>query len=233
MRKTLRWRKLANNGRKVPVCLRTRPGAAGSLLRKPKPTQNMKQTTIIIELEEDILGCNFIPQLPRKFVAPNEQHIALWQQIAATRSNPAPNWSAVHVADNGKEGFWVDIQERIVRICKSRPNHPVKIREVRTPSNRLLRVHVTVYWDRKKQQTTNDPMGVWTLREMKGHRTVRILNDCIPATLGCLGEELYCHLPDGDIPEGYDIFPDIGDIAICQTTADSDIWWRFNFKKSR
>ncbi len=199
----------------------------------------MKQTTIIIEIEEDICGVNFIPCLPKnsRNRTPSEYHVRLWQEIASKESDPAPKWQAVHIEDNGDayNEFLQKMTERLVRISENRPSCKAKVRKIHTPSGAVHKVAVTTFWGRKKQQD-DDPQGVWTLREMRGGKCVRILNSRICASLGCDGDVLYSHLPDGDVPDGYEVAADFGDVSVFAATelaAKKNVWWRFSFRRTR
>lgn len=199
----------------------------------------MKQTTIVIEIEEDICGVNFIPHLPKnnRNRLPSEYHIRLWQEIASRKSDPQPKWAAVHAEETGDtyNDFLQRMSERIVRLSENRPSCKTKVRKIHTPSGGVHKVVVTAFWDRKKQQDS-DPVGMWTLREMRGSKCTRILNDQIRATLNCDGDTLYSHLPDGDVPEGYEIGADSGDVGVfaaTQSAAEKNVWWRFTFRRTR
>ena len=200
----------------------------------------MKQTTIVIEIEEDICGVNFIPHLPKNShnQLPSEYHTRLWQEIASRKSDPQPKWAAVHVEETGDtyNEFLQRMSERIVRLSENRPSCKTKVRKIHTPSGGFHKVVVTTFWDQKKQQQDSDPVGMWTLREMRGSKCTRILDDQIRATLHCDGDVLYSHLPDGDVPERYEIEADSGDVSVfaaTQSAAEKNVWWRFTFRRTR
>jgi len=201
----------------------------------------MKQTTIKLELEEEIFGANVLPAPARGSryqYTPKPEEIQLWEAIVTG----AP-WSAGKRVEP-KEGqpdnldWWKELGARVVRICENRPKVKTRVRVVKTfPGGSPRIIAVTAFWNRPKIVPTLDPIGVWTLKEHRNAKDGkgRILNR-IAVTLGCDGDELYCHLPDGDIPEGYDCFPDVGDILVARkdwTAEDQHHWWRFHFRPTR
>lgn len=198
----------------------------------------MKQTTITLEIEEDILGANVLPgpaRGSRYQYTPKPEEIRLWEEIVT-----GANWHAgkhVEPKDGAPDDMdWhKEFSARLLRVCENRPKVKTKVRVSKTfPGGSPRIVKVTAFWNRTKEKPTVDPMGVWTLKE---HRSAkdgkgRILS-LIPASLGCDGDDLYCHLPDCDIPEGYDCFPDVGDVQVNPTdwhAEDTRPWWSFHFR---
>ena len=93
-------------------------------------------------------------------------------------------------------------------------------------------VAVTVYWDRPATPPNADTPGRWKLVEHRNGKR-KVLAE-IDAALECDGDDLYCHLPDGDVPPGFDVFPDYGSVLVLpEKDPTEDLWWEFNFRPRR
>lgn len=132
--------------------------------------------------------------------------------------------------------WWRNLSERIERVCKSRKFKTKVIADSRGPVKYPLGWKVTVYWDKPVPAPSEETHGVWTLREYKGtNPKARILCE-FPGTLECEGDDLYRHLPGGDVPDGYDTYPDYNTVSVSQSLLDADekaLWWEFRFQKRR
>jgi hypothetical protein len=74
------------------------------------------------------------------------------------------------------------------------------------------------------------------LKEYKGTSRRGKVIGRFDGILECLGDDLYWRLPDGDVPEGYDVFPDYNSVIVCQSIVEekeNPIWWGFEFKQKR
>ncbi len=200
----------------------------------------MKQTTIRVRLEEDIAGmCAWAApaKVTRNRIeyAPSEWDRRAWRVMAGE----AAEWGKpieIYPKDGPTLAFtpqWAhEVSERLVRVCKKR-KFKTKVRVAKTfPNGDAEEVAVTVYWDRPVAPPNADTPGRWKLVEhRKGKR--RKLGE-VEATLECDGDELYCHLPDGDVPPGHDVFPDYGSVLVLpESQATEDLWWEFTFRPGK
>jgi len=197
-----------------------------------------KQTTIYLEIEEDICGATVTPRTRRigDYQAPTEQHMLAWRGISPDPWGPK-NVTPKDGAPDDKD-WWVEFGQRLLRVCINRPRYATKARVIKTfPGGTPRMIALTTYWQRPKPEPRGETPGIWTLKEHRSGRDTRgrIIGQ-IRASLECLGDELYCHLPDGDVPEGYDTFPDVGDIMVAPllwSATDARVWWSFRFHKTR
>jgi hypothetical protein len=205
----------------------------------------MKQTTIEIYIEEAICGATVFATSKRtKFHPYNgsralplpEEEVA-WKLIAGENAQ----WGIGKVIEP-KEGefdsltWFKNLSERIERVCGNR-KFKTKVRVLESVSQGYaIKWSVTIYWDKPTTKPPQDTLGTWTLREFKGTSKRGRILDRFTGTLECHGDDLYCRLPDGDVPEGYDAFPDYNSVIVCQTLEEENenpIWWGFEFKPSR
>ena len=205
----------------------------------------MKQTTIQVYVEEAICGATVFATSRR----------TKWSQYGETRSLPLPEeekaWKLI-AGDNAqwgigksiepKEGEFDELQwfknlsERIERVCGNR-KFKSKVRVLdRVSQGYAIRWSVTFYWDKPTETPRKDTQGVWTLKEYKGTTRRGKVIDQFKGILECFGDDLYWSLPGGEVPEGYDVFPDYGSVIVCQTIAEekeNPIWWEFEFKPKK
>ena len=198
----------------------------------------MKQTTIRVRLEEDIAGVCAWPA-PAKVTrnrieyAPSEWDRRAWRVMAGE----AAEWGKP-IEVYPKDGQvstpeWLsEVSQRLVRVCKKR-KFKTKVRIAKTfPNGDAEEVAVTVYWDRPVTPPNADTPGRWKLVEHRNGKR-KVLAE-IDAPLECLGDDLYCHLPYGDVPPGFDVFPDYGSVLVLpEKDPTEDLWWEFNFRPSR
>jgi hypothetical protein len=207
--------------------------------------REMKQTTIQIYIEEAICGATVFATSKRtKFhpyngsrALPLPEEEAAWKLIAGENAQ----WGIGKVIEP-KEGefdnltWFKNLSERIDRVCGNR-KFKSKVSVLESVSQGYaIKWSVTIYWDKPIPKFSQDTKGTWTLREFNGcSKRGRIL-DKFDGTLECLGDDLYWRLPDGEVPEGYDAFPDYNSVIVCQTLEEENenpIWWGFEFKPSR
>lgn len=204
----------------------------------------MKQTTIQIEIEEAIWGANVFATSRR----------TRWKQDG-TRNNPLPEeeqaWKLIAGQDSQwgigkliepKEGeadstkWFKMLSERIERVCNNR-KFKSKVRAIKSVSQGYaIKWSVTFYWDKPKETKYKDTHGVWTLKEYNGVSCRGRVIDKFDGTLECDGDDLYCRLPYGYIPNGYDVFPDYNVVIVCQSIREekeNPIWWEFEFKRGK
>jgi hypothetical protein len=198
----------------------------------------MKQTTIRVRLEEDIAGVCAWPA-PAKVTrnrieyAPSEWDRRAWRVMAGE----AAEWGKP-IEVRPKEGGcpsaeWMrEVSERLVRVCKKR-KFKTKVRVAKTfPNGDAEEVAVTVYWDRPVTPPNAETPGRWKLIEHRKGKRHKLAE--IDATLECCGDELYCHLPEGDVRPGYDVFPDYGSVLVLpESQATEDVWWEFTFRPGK
>jgi hypothetical protein len=205
----------------------------------------MKQTTIQIYVEEAICGATVFATSRR----------TKWSQYGETRTLPLPEeekaWKLIAGEDaqwgigksiEPKEGEFDELQwyknlsERIERVCNNRKfKSKVSVLD-RVSQGYAIRWSVTFFWDKPKETPIKDTHGVWTLKEFKGTARRGKIIDQFDGILECLGDDLYWRLPDGEVPEGYDAFPDYGSVIVCQTITEekeNPIWWGFEFKPKK
>jgi hypothetical protein len=205
----------------------------------------MKQTTIQIYIEEAICGATVFATSKRtKFhpyygvrTLPIPEEEEAWKLIAGENAQ----WGIGKVIEP-KEGefdnvtWFKNLSERIERVCGNR-KFKTKVRAIETTwQGYAIKWSVTIYWDKPIQKPSQDTKGTWTLREFKGcSKRGRIL-DKFTGTLECLGDDLYWRLPDGEVPEGYDAFPDYNSVIVCQSISEEVenlTWWGFEFKSKK
>jgi hypothetical protein len=205
----------------------------------------MKQTTIQIYVEEAICGATVFATSRR----------TKWSQYAETKSLPLPEeekaWKLI-AGENAqwgigksiepKEGEFDELQwyknlsERIERVCNNR-KFKSKVRVLdRVSQGYAIKWSVTFYWDKPRETQHKDTQGVWTLKEFKGTARRGKIIDQFDGILECLGDDLYWRLPDGEVPEGYEVFPDYGSVIVCQSISEEVenlTWWGFEFKSKK
>ncbi len=205
----------------------------------------MKQTTIQIYVEEAICGATVFATSRR----------TKWSQYGETKSLPLPEeekaWKLI-AGDNAqwgigksieqKEGEFDELQwfknlsERIERVCNNR-KFKSKVRVLdRVSQGYAVKWSVTFFWNKPTDPPRKDTHGIWTLKEFKGTARRGKIIDQFDGILECLGDDLYWRLPDGEVPEGYDVFPDYNSVIVCQTIAEekeNPIWWEFKFKPKK
>jgi len=205
----------------------------------------MKQTTIQIYVEEAICGATVFATSKRtKFhpyngsrALPLPEEEAAWKLIAGENAQ----WGIGKVIEP-KEGefdnltWFKNLSERIDRVCGNR-KFKSKVRVLdRVSQGYAIKWSVTFYWDKPRETPRKDTQGVWTLKEFKGTSKRGKIIDQFDGILECLGDDLYYRLPDGDIPEGYDAFPDYGSVIVCQSISEEVenlTWWGFEFKPKK
>ena len=205
----------------------------------------MKQTTIQVYVEEAVCGATVFATSRR----------TKWSQYGETRTLPLPEeekaWKLI-AGENAqwgigksiepKEGefdeseWYKNLSERIERVCGNR-KFKSKVRVIdRVSQGYAVKWSVTFYWNKPTDRPRKDTQGVWTLKEYKGTSRRGKVIDQFDGILECLGDDLYWRLPDGEVPEGYDAFPDYNSVIVCQTIAEekeNPIWWGFEFKPKK
>jgi hypothetical protein len=204
----------------------------------------IKQTTIQIYIEEAIFGATVFATSSRtgwthygtgrNLPLPEEEQA--WRLIAGENAQWGVGKIIEPKAEDDEE--WLQkLSERIQRVCSKR-KFKTKVKPLETCSKGYAtRWAVTFYWSKPLPPPIFDTPGIWKLREYKGtSRKCRIIKE-IKASLECSGDDLYCHLPDGDVPEGYDAYPDYNSVAVMPTTEEAmkktTCWWEFRFKAKR
>ena len=164
---------------------------------KEKTAHTPGQTTIHVEVEEEIAGVNLIPWVfyrhHRKW--PNESHKRAWELI--TRED---DWGikTVWPKDNVGDLDWHKaFGERLLRVCSTR-KFKTRVRRVEDFPNGTPRVvAVTVLWKQPVVNPLNrDTRGEWTLREMQCGKRNKIVSR-FDGSLECDGEYLASELPEG------------------------------------
>lgn len=205
----------------------------------------MKQTTIQIYVEEAICGATVFATSHRTKwnpygetqMMPLPQEVEAWKLIAGNDAK----WG-IGKSIEPKEGefdelnWYKNLSERIERVCNNR-KFKSKVRVLkRVSQGYAIRWSVTFYWNKPTDPPRKDTQGVWTLKEFKGLSRRGKIIDQFDGTLECFGDDLYCRLPDGDVPEGYEVFPDYNSVIVCQTIIEekeNPIWWGFEFKPKK
>lgn len=204
----------------------------------------MKQTTIQVYIEEAIWGANVFATSrrtrwrqdgSRKEPLPEEDQA--WKLIAGQNSQ----WEIGKLIEpkdgetDSTEWFRM-LSERIERVCNNR-KFKSKVRAIKSVSQGYaVKWSVTFYWDKPRETQHKDTHGVWTLKEYKGVARRGRLIDRFDGILECDGDDLYWRLPNGGIPNGYDVFPDYNVVSVCQTITEekeNPTWWEFEFKCKR
>ena len=205
----------------------------------------MKQTTIQIYVEEAICGATVFATSRR----------TKWSQYGETKRLPLPEeeqaWKLI-AGDNAQWGigksiepnegefdefqWFKNLSERIERVCGNRKfKSKVSVLE-RVSQGYAVKWSVTFYWNKPTDRPSKDTHGVWTLKEFKGTARRGKIIDQFDGILECFGDDLYWRLPDGEVPEGYDAFPDYNSVIVCQTITEekeNPIWWGFEFKPKK
>lgn len=198
----------------------------------------MKQTTIRVYLEENICGVAAFAA-PAKVTrnrieySPTEWDRRAWRVMAGEAAKWGMGIDILPKDGKPPTSEWLsDVSQRLVRVCKKR-KFKTKVRIAKTfPNGDAEEVAVTVYWDRPVTPPNADTPGRWKLVEHRNGKR-KVLAE-IDAPLECLGDDLYCHLPYGDVPPGFDVFPDYGSVLVLpEKDPTEDLWWEFNFRPSR
>lgn len=202
----------------------------------------MKQTTIKIHIQEEVCGATIFATSrrtkwnedgSRKSPLPEEEQA--WRLIAGENAQ----WG-VGRAIEPKRGefddstwFW-NISERIERVCNNR-KFKSKVRVIeRVSQGYAIKWAVTFYWDKPKEKPCMDTYGVWKLKEFKNNSKRGKIIAEFDGFLECHGDDIYCHLPNGDVPEGYDVYPDYNSVIVAPKipeNVENLIWWEFDFKR--
>jgi hypothetical protein len=204
----------------------------------------MKQTTIQITIQEEVCGASLFATSrrtkwnkngARKHPLPEDERA--WKLIAGENAQ----WG-IGKAIEPKEGEFDDLtwyrnlSERIERVCGNR-KFKTKVRVIgRVSQGYAIKWAVTFYWDKPKEKPCMDTYGAWTLKEFKGTSKRGKIITKFDGCLECHGDDLYYHLPNGDVPRGYDTYADYNSVIVCQTLEEENqipIWWEFKFKKSK
>ena len=193
----------------------------------------MTQSTIQIDIIEDIDGLIVSASSKRKINLKNQE---AWSMIGGENAKwGTPKY--LKPKDGPLNQEWIkSVSERIQRVCSNRPYH-TKVRPLSTcNAGYATSWAVTVYWNKPKQKESSETHGKWILREYR-KPTKRGKTLCeFEGTLECHGDDLYCELPDGDVPEGYDTFPDIGSVLVApvyENLSELKPYWIFTFRPSR
>lgn len=205
----------------------------------------MKQITIQIYIEEAICGATIFATSKRTKFHPynGSRNLPLPEEEKAWKLVAGDNaqWGMGKTIEP-KDGEFDDLEwyknlsDRIERVCNNRKfKSKVHVLE-RVSQGYAIKWSVTFYWDKPRETQRKDTHGVWTLKQFKGTSKRGKIIDQFNGILECLGDDLYWRLPDGDVPEGYDAFPDYNSVIVCQTLEEENenpIWWGFEFKPSR
>jgi hypothetical protein len=205
----------------------------------------MKQTTIQIYVEEAICGATVFATSRRTKWSEYGEAISLplpeeekaWKLIAGENAQWEIGKSIEPKEGEFDESEWYkNLSERIERVCGNR-KFKSKVRVIdRVSQGYAVKWSVTFYWNKPTETPSKDTHGVWTLKEYKGTARRGKVIDQFDGILECLGDDLYWRLPDGEVPEGYDAFPDYNSVIVCQTIAEekeNPIWWEFKFKPKK
>jgi hypothetical protein len=205
----------------------------------------MKQTTIQIYVEEAICGATvFATSRRTKFhpyngsrTLPLPEEEAAWKLIAGDNAQ----WGIGKTIEP-KEGefdnltWFKNLSERIERVCGNR-KFKTKIKVLESVSQGYaIKWSITFYWNKPTETPRKDTQGVWTLKEFKGTSRRGKIIDKFDGILECSGDDLYWKLPDGEIPEGYDAYPDYNSVIVCQGISEEVenlTWWGFEFKPNK
>ncbi len=204
----------------------------------------MKQTTIQIYIEEAIWGANVFATSRRtkwnqdgnrKPPLPEEEQA--WKLIAGQDSQwGIGKWIEPKEGETDSTEWFKALSERIERVCNNR-KFKSKVRIVQqTTQGYAIKWSVTFYWDKPKETQHKGTHGVWTLKEYKGTSSRGKVIERFDGILECYGDDLYRRLPDGYVPDGYDIFPDYDVVIVCQSIREekeNPIWWEFEFKRGK
>jgi len=181
--------------------------------------REMKQTTIGIRMEEDVCG-EVVRPLPRHGGQLSAAERRAWELIAPSSVGGNP------IVSNGlKSGEECrKLAERVGRVIANR-RRKTRARVVRrATAGYAVEWRVTVFWDRPNPAFKKKPDGQWTIYDRGGRVVCRV-----DASLDCDGDALYSHLPEGDVPDGWEVYPDIGDILVvpdCGTDRGYLLKWR-------
>ncbi len=205
----------------------------------------MKQTTIQIHIEEALCGANVFATSRRtkwhpygeNRIAPLPEEENLWRMIAGESAQ----WGIGRTIEP-KDGefdnatWFKNLSERVERVCNKR-KFKTNVRALNlTPQGYPTRWSVTAFWNKPNPPPLQDTPGIWTLRQFEGaKRRGKVLRE-FGGTLECCGDDLYCFLPDGCVPDGYEVFPDFHSVVVCQSIVEENenpIWWEFTFKAKR
>ena len=157
----------------------------------------MKQTTIHLEIEEEIYGVNLIPWVYYRHHHRwhNDYHLRAWELI--TKES---NWTPRHVEpkDNAPDDLdWHKaFGERLLRVCSNRKFKTTTKVVKAFPNGNPHVVSVTIFWDKPiVSPFDRDTYGRWTLRQVEQGKRNRILCN-FDGYLECDGEDLLSELPD-------------------------------------
>jgi hypothetical protein len=195
-----------------------------------------KQTTIHLQLEEDIIGLNLLPSNPSKSrheYTPTPQENQAWQLLTGGKYAWA---TGAHLApkDNtpDDEAWWQSISDRILRVCAKRP-FKTTVKILATFPNQQPRIlSVTVFWQKPSPPPVHSKItpGTWTLREHPPGRKRALILTRFSGTLECDGDELYAHL---DIDwDHYETDADINSVLVYSNSPSlSD--YTFTFRRGK
>jgi len=191
-----------------------------------------KQTTIWVEIKENLCGAVIHAHLPRFSQAQaNEQHIAAWKMLTKQDSfKPKEVWPE----NNDDSGdWWKNFSERLIRVASNR-EVKTKVQVIRAFSNGLPRtVSVCFFWDKPREKASQATMGIWTLREYRNSKKKPRILSSTRMELNCFGDDLYGEAFEHGFPEGYLIECDgPGSILIFSPANQELPYYTLNFRKS-
>jgi hypothetical protein len=191
-----------------------------------------KQTTIWVEIEENLCGailCAHLPKFSNSQVT--TQHIEAWKMLTKQEAFKAKEVWPESNDDSGD--WWKNFSERLIRVASNR-DVKTNVKVVRTFSSGLPRtVSICFYWDKPTKKQNGPILGNWTLREYaKGRKKPRILRET-KMELDCLGDDLYEEVFEYGFPEGYLVECDgLGSILIFHPKDESLPHYTLTFKKT-
>jgi hypothetical protein len=191
----------------------------------------MKQTTLTIRLIEHIAHLELEASCRGN---PTEKHQEMWRIITnrpdAMVGVPEPiNPKGAHSLEWEKA-----TRERLGRIMRDRKLQTKVVPLTTCPDGTEFEWKVTLFWEHPKQSPidkTLDQPGYWELFEVT-HGGKRRKHYNIDATIDCLGDELYDHLPDGMCADNFEVMPDIGSVWLMPRTDELNSF-EFRFHKTR
>lgn len=192
----------------------------------------MKQTTIHIEVEEDILGVNLIPWVYYRHH--NRIHNE-WHGRAYELITNESNWNLPrHVEPRDNEPDDLDwhkaFGERLLRVCSKR-KFKTKQRIVKAfPNGSPHVVSVTVFWNKPTVSTFDKHThGEWTLRKIEQGKRNKIISR-FTGYFECDGDELHSEVPD---VEKYEVECDGNSVLYFDGKGESETYYEFRFQAKR